>query len=309
MNANKNLIFQLLFVSTILLLNGCEKTKLSEVKNVSSSENDNSLTFIVHPYDNPSRLVARFTPLCDYLGSQIGLTVKFVVARSYVDQIRRIANGDADLAYMGPTPFLRAQDHYLKGSDNKLFPLAAEVRFGSASYKSVIVVRSNSKITSVEKIANHTFAFGAPHSFSSHYVPRILLGNAGLSFSSLQDFAYLGRHERVALSVLHGDFDAGGLNENIAMNYKDRNPGLRILATSPSLPPHLIVARPNLDKVLIQKIANALVNPNKDNLKFEKSMLKFGKNISFSTPNMLEFDNARKVIMAIESTPVVAPTW
>jgi ABC-type phosphate/phosphonate transport system substrate-binding protein len=42
--------------------------------------------------------------------------------------------------------------------------------------------------------------------------------------------------------VLHGDFDAGGLRLDIAKTYLPR--GLRILATSQPLPPHVIAASP-----------------------------------------------------------------
>jgi len=297
----------LMLVFVVFGLVACDRQVSTEL--VSSTEPDEPvLTFIVHPYDNPSELIARFAPLCDYLGNQLNIKVKLVVARSYVDQLRRIVNGQADLAYMGPTPFLRAQDHYLKTAENKLIPLAAEVRGGQPTYHSVIVVRTDSPIKTIKNLSGHTLALGAPHSFSSHYVPRVMLGNAGLSFSNLRNFAYLGRHERVALAVLHGDFDAGGLNRDVALRYRSRNPGIRILATSPPLPPHLLVARPGLKAKWVTQLRRVLIAPNHTSA-FDKAVQGLGTNTRFTQPNMADFARARRVINAVESFPAVLPTW
>lgn len=297
---------------TLLLwvVTGCQQdSSITAEKTESSQTSQDSLTFIVHPYDNPSRLVERFTPLCDYLGQMLDQPVNLVIARSYVDQIQRISKGQADFAYMGPTPFLRAQDHYLIDSPKKLIPLAAEEKEGKASYQSVIIVRKHSDITTVEGLANRTLALGAPHSFSSHYVPRILIGNAGLAFKDLRDFAFLGRHERVALAVLHGDFDAGGLNREVALLYQNRSPGLHILSTSPPLPPHLIVARPELPEKLVQQITSALLKPEHHNETYLIAVKNLGVGTRFTEVSMKAFERARRIIASVESTPSVLTSW
>ncbi|MCP5407846.1 MAG: PhnD/SsuA/transferrin family substrate-binding protein [Chromatiaceae bacterium] len=88
--------------------------------------------------------------------------------------------------------------------------------------------------------------------------PRFMW-KAGLTLADLKDYAYLGRHERVALAVVHGDFDAGGLREDVARLYLDR--GLRIIAESPLLPPHVIVARPGLAPSVTDALRAALLEP------------------------------------------------
>lgn len=265
-----------------------------------------ALTFLVHPYDTPSQLITRFQPLCDYLEQRLGQPVKLQLASSYVDQIKRISNGSADLAYIGPTPFLRAQDNYLNDQEQRLTPLAAEATDGQAGYHSVIVVGSNSDIESIEQLKSHSIAFGAPHSFSSHYAPRTMLAASGLGLRDLRDYTHLGSHERVALAVLHGDFDAGGLRKTVANKYAHRTPGLKIIATSPPLPPHLIVARPGLDVKLMEQISNALLTPTTD---FEEVTLALGHGIYFVTPDLSLFLSARQVIEAIETRTEVPAQW
>ena len=305
------ILLRLLCLTFLFISSACQKQepdkKLQD--SVSPAMEKPALIFLVHPYDTPSQLITRFQPLCDYIQQKINHPVKLELASSYVDQIKRISNGQADLAYMGPTPFLRAQDHYLADEKNKLIPIAAEVKGGEASYHSVIVVRNSSVITTVDDLNGRTLALGAPHSFSSHYVPRVLIGNAGLAFKDLRDFAFLGRHERVALAVLHGDFDAGGLNREVAQRYKDRSPGLRILSTSPPLAPHLIVARPELPIKQLNLLKTALLSPEEQGGKYQSAIDNLGSGTRFTRARMKPFELARRIIAAVESTPAALVSW
>lgn len=308
MPVSKNLHF--IIAILLVVLSACQQGSSIKTEKVEANKNSqHSLNFIVHPYDNPSRLVARFTPLCDYLGLILGQPVNLVIARSYVDRIQRISKGQADIAYMGPTPFLRAQDHYLVDSQEKLIPIAAEEKDGKASYRSVIIVRDDSDIQTVKDLVNRTLALGAPHSFSSHYVPRVLIGNAGLAFKDLRDFAFLGRHERVALAVLHGDFDAGGLNREVALLYQNASPGLRILSTSPPLPPHLIIARSGMEKKVLQQLSSALLEPDNEDESFRLAVQSLGAGTRFTNADMKFFERARRIIATVESIPSELLTW
>ncbi len=168
------------------------------------------------------------------------------------------------------------------------------------------MVSSRSDIYSLAQLKNRSIAFGAPHSFSSHYAPRTLLAAAGFGFEDLRDYAFLGSHERVALAVLHGDFDAGGLRQSVAEKYAHRDPGLKIIKTSPPLPPHLIVARPQLDIKLVKQISDALLNPSSD---FNKAGLALGNGIYFVKPDLSLYQSARKVVRAIEARTEVPEQW
>lgn len=253
------------------------------------------LALIVHPYDTPSRIITHFQPLADYLSGQVGQPVHVQVAVSYGDQIRRIAAGEAQLAYIGPTPYLRAQDHYLKGAERKLQLLAAEASETGMGYRSVLVARIDDPLSTVDDARGRTVAFGSPHSFSSHYVPRVMLARAGVELADLKDYAYLRRHERVALAVLHGDFDLGGLRKAIAERYLER--GLRIVEESPSLPPHVIAAAPDLDPELAARLREALLGAEGEAL---AEFQPFGERVRFAPVDDDDFALARAVVQAVE---------
>ncbi len=248
------------------------------------------LAFIVHPFDTPSRLYQRFRPLCDYLQEVVGRPVVLRIASTYEEQIQHIAEGKADLTYIGPTPYVRAHDHYAP-----VRLLAAEAVRGRAFYRSVIVARRDGPIRSLADTRNRTMAFGADKSFSSFYIPRLLLQNAGVRLSDLKNYAYLGRHERVALAVLHRDFDAGGLRLEIAQQYLER--GLRVIATSDPLPPHAIVARPGLPEPLAEAVRGALLTPN---ARGREAFAAMGEDVSFVPIRDSDYDLAREVVRALQ---------
>lgn len=267
---------------------------------------DNALLFAVHPYDTPSRLESRFRPLCDYLGARLGRPVALYLAHSYGDQIYRIGHGQVDFAYMGPTPYLRALKHSLNGPGGKALQLlAGETQEGIAGFRSVIVALKSSPIHTVADLRDHSLAFGDHRSFGSHFMPRALLWRAGLTLADLSDYTYLGRHERVALAVVHGDFDAGGLREDVARVYLDR--GLRIVAESPLLPPHVVVARPGLDKAVTAAVRNALIDPGPD---VGLAIVALGPGVGFAPVNDTDFGLARRTVRAFEAAqPAETVLW
>jgi phosphonate transport system substrate-binding protein len=252
---------------------------------LASAEDDKSLVFVVHPFDTPTQLYRRFRPLCDYLQETLGRPLTLRVASRYEEQIGYIADGRADLTYIGPTPYVQAR---------KLAPvrlLAAEAENGKAFYRSVIVVRTDSPVRSLAGLKGRSMAFGAEESFSSSYIPRLLLQDAGVGLEDLGRHAHLGRHERVALAVLHRDFDAGGLREEIAQTYLDR--GLRIVATSEPLPPHAIAASPQLPATLAEAARSALLQPTE---RGRQAFRALGDRISFVPVSDRDYNLARDVV-------------
>ncbi len=295
----KEYISPLLLMSVLLLLTACNQHQHTD-KNKSDSiprSETPSLLFAVHPYDNPSKLMARFQPLCLYLSKHLKQKVKLSLASSYGDQIRKISQGKVDLAYMGPTPYLRAHDNYLKNAKKNITIIAGENQNGKASYLSVLIVKKNSPIKKVADLKDHTVAFGATRSFGSYFMPRSMLLDAGLQLHDLKDYEFLGRHERVALAVVHGDFDAGGLRKDIADRYLGRK--LRIIAYSPPLPPHVIVARPGLDPDIIHKIKNALLHPQADAKDALRAFSMEGKS-TFTPVKDSTFNFARDIVKRME---------
>lgn len=246
------------------------------------------LIFVVHPYDTPSRIYARFRPLTLYLAGVLERPLNLVIASTYDEQIAMIADGRADLTYIGPTPYVQARNRAA------IRILAGEAEKGQAFYQSAIVVRADSPIKTLAELKGKRVAFGAAISMSSTVAPTLMLAQAGVKLEDLADHAQLDRHERVALAVLHGDFDAGGLRLDIAREYLPR--GLKILDTSPPLPPHLIACSPHFPEALEIRARQALLVPDDSGLRAFKSL---GEAISFVRIDDSHYQSVRRMLRAL----------
>ncbi|MCK4839903.1 MAG: phosphate/phosphite/phosphonate ABC transporter substrate-binding protein [Desulfobulbaceae bacterium] len=211
----------------------------------------------IHPYLPATELVKRFTPLTTYLSAELGVTVEIRIKKSYQAHIDFVARDQADLAYLGPVSYLRA---FNKTAPQPLLA-RLEVR-GKPVFHGMIIVRQDSPIQKLSDLNGKSFAFGDPNSTMSHIVPRAHLKKAGIGLESLSRHEFLGSHHDVALGVLGGYFDAGGVKEEVFYEYEKR--GLRVLAKSPPISEHVFMARSDLAPELVERLRKAFMAVNQD---------------------------------------------
>lgn len=211
-----------------------------------------SLTLAVHPYKSSSALIKAFSPLADYLSLKLNLDVDLQISSSYHSHVDRLGNNQVDVAYLGPASYVLLVDKF--GSKPIL---ARQLINGQPFFQGKIIARRDSPVNSLQALLGKRFAFGDPSSTMSHLVPRYMLIKAGLGTEKLSEHQFLGSHDNVALGVLTGDFDAGAVKEAVFYKYQSR--GLKALATTPSIPEHLFVARSDLATETILELRRSLV--------------------------------------------------
>jgi phosphonate transport system substrate-binding protein len=217
-----------------------------------SAEPPGSLVLGVHPYLQPSEIFGRFNPLARYLSDELGIPVVLEISTNYDTHIDRVGSGSVDIAFMAPVSYVRLVDTF------GYVPLLAVMETGGrTSFKGYIVAREGAGLSGLADLKGRRFAFGDHTSTMSHYVPRFMLLEAGVDVADLAAYEYVGHHENVALGVLVGDFDAGGVKAEVFDEYLAR--GLVALAESRPYADHLFVANPNLDSAMVQSIREALL--------------------------------------------------
>ena len=208
------------------------------------------LTLWVHPYLPATELIKKFTPLANYLSEKCGQTILVKVSESYKSHIERVGEENIYLAYMGPASFVKTIDTY----GDKTLLARLEVN-GSPFFHGMIITRQDSSIETLNDLTGKTFAFGDPNSTMSHLVPLYMLMEAGISADKLKS-SFRGSHNNVALGVLGGYYDAGGVKEGVYYKYRKR--GLKLLATSPPVSEHLFVARKDIPQATIDILRQAM---------------------------------------------------
>jgi phosphonate transport system substrate-binding protein len=206
----------------------------------------------VHPYLPATELVKRFSPLSEYLAGQLDAELHFRIASNYQDQIDAIASHKVDIAFVGPAVYVKLVEEHGK------WPLAARLSFsGSNLLRGVIVTRQDSGIKRLSDLKGKRFAFGDPHSTLSSRVPKAMLASRGVSIDDLKEHAYLRNHENVALGVLLGRYDAGGVKEETFNKYSSR--GLGVIEYTPWFSSHLFILNRNLPEKQRVRISEALL--------------------------------------------------
>ena len=228
------------------------------------SADDKALTLWIHPYLPATELTRRFSPLAAYLAKAIGRPVDIRIQKSYQAHLDFIGRDLADIAYVGPANYVYVTDQY--GPKPLLAKLEIE---GKPFFHGVIIVRQDAPILTLADLAGKSFAFGDPNSTMSYVVPSAMMAAAGVGLDRLAHHDYLGSHHDVALAVLGGYFDAGAVKDEVFHAYQNR--GLKALAITPPIPPHLFLTRADLPPALVSQLRAALLAintmlPNKENI-------------------------------------------
>ena len=217
----------------------------------SSGPAQQPFTLLIHPYRTAASLTKNFSPLAEYLSHAVNIPIQVKISKSYKSHIQQIGAEQFDLAYLGPAPYVQITHTY--GAKTILGRLEVD---GSPFFHGIIIARKDSPVLELKDLAGKKFAFGDPNSTMSHFVPRFMLVEAGVDITDLQEHAFLGMHANVALGVIGGYYDAGGVKENIFANYKDR--GIKLLAQSPPVSEHLFVAGKDIHPTTILALRQAL---------------------------------------------------
>jgi phosphonate transport system substrate-binding protein len=178
--------------------------------------------------ENRETVVKQYRPMVLYLEKVLNVTIEFVFTDNYADIINNFAKGQIDLAYLGPLPYVE-----LRAKDSNAEPL---VHFNEASgqpmYTCAIITLADSPLK-LQKLKNSRIALTQPLSTCGYLSVNGLLLEQG---SRLEDnrYTYLDKHDAVALAVVRGEYDAGGLKTAIGKKYSHM--GLKIAAETAPMP-------------------------------------------------------------------------
>lgn len=200
--------------------------------------------------DIPPVMYRRLTPLTEYLGKQLGQPVRLQLSPDMPAAIHGLASGQVDIAYLTPVAYLRAH------SEGNAQLVAKTVTEGRGSFQLMIVVREDSPIQSVDDLRGVRFAFGD----QAALLQRAVVVGAGMPLESLGEYRFLGHYDNIVRGVMSGDFQAGILKDTMAFKWQGK--GIRILYSSPALPPYNIAASGNMDPQTLAKLRAAFLGLN-----------------------------------------------
>jgi len=245
----------------------------------------NDLKFGSVAMDIPAVMHRKLSPLTEYLNKEIGLPVNLHLSPNMPAAIKSVADANVDLAYLTPVAYLKAH----KQGDAEI--LVKTVTNNKASFQLMIVVKKDSPIQSVDELAGKNFAFGD----KAALLQRAVVVGAGMPLEKLGDYKFIGHYDNIARGVQAGDFEAGILKDTKAFKWQDK--GLRILYSSPQLPPYNIAASKNLSPDMKAKLKKAFLSLDINKPEHKAVIKALSKKYDgFAATTDAEYDVVRKLI-------------
>jgi phosphonate transport system substrate-binding protein len=225
---------------------------------MATEANPDTLKVALLPDENASELIKRNQPLKDHLEHELGKKIQLIVTTDYSSMIEAMRFGRIDLAYFGPLSYVLAK------TKADIEPFAAMVGDGKPTYRSVVIANTNANVGALGEIKGKKVAFGDRASTSSHLIPKTMMAEAGLAHERDYQQHFVGSHDAVAVNVVNGNADVGGLSEVIWKALVERKvvdaSKVKVIGYSKEYPQYPWTMRSNLDPALKDKIRATFVN-------------------------------------------------
>jgi phosphonate transport system substrate-binding protein len=147
---------------------------------------------------------ATYRPLADYLSQKLGRKVQLRTVDSWEGLAKSLANGETDIALMGPWGYVLANNQ--SGAQ----AVATILYDGKPEYHALIITHPGSGIDKLEDLKGRTFAFGDKGSTSGYLIPTHQLMKMGIDDAEKYFSKTLyTRHQAIETQVTRGELDAG----------------------------------------------------------------------------------------------------
>lgn len=212
------------------------------------------------PQGSAVKMVGKWQPFADHLAGAIGHPVEIVVRKSYREVAEALARGEIDVCLTGSFLYVQAR------AEMGIVPLVKRVIGGHSTYSSLIVVRRDSGIATLDDLRGKRFAFTDLDSTTGYLLPvshLLRLGFPGPQ-AFFSEVIFTGNHDSALLAVHTGAADAAAFSTTRWRPDNPRIGGFVILWRSEPIPLGPFSARRDLDPALARRLKAAFLAFGKD---------------------------------------------
>ncbi len=206
----------------------------------------------VLPEESPRTIYEKLYPLKNFLSQKLQRSVHIEIAKDYADLENKIQENRIHLLFIDPAIYCELKWHM----KNKIFPLI-KPEGGIAETRSVFVTKEESKIEKIFDSLGKRIALGDEKSSFSYLIPLSMLRDVDISLKDFKSVGILGNEQKIALSIMIGDYDIGAMSEVVANKYLKY--GLKIIRYSEPTPRFLISYVKGLSNEEIDKVKDAIM--------------------------------------------------
>lgn len=146
---------------------------------------------------------ATYKPLAAYLAAKLGRAVELRTVDTWEGLAKSLANGETDLALMGPWGYVLA--NHEAGAQ----VVSTILYDGKPEYFAIMVTHPDSGIHSPADLKGRTFAFGDKGSTSGYLIPWHYFMTQGINPDTYFSKVIYTKHQAIETQVAAGQLDAG----------------------------------------------------------------------------------------------------
>lgn len=217
------------------------------------------------PERNIFKQFERYEPLAAYLSAKTGVDVKLKVLAHYGNVLENFESLKLDGAFFGSLSYSLA--HARLGVEVLARPESLDA---TSTYSGVIVVRKDSRISTVRQMKRKRLALVAQATFAGYLFPLVYLHDAGVRDPAkhFEEVYFAGSHDGVIRDVLDGKADVGGTKNTVLKELAASDPRiereLTILAKSADVPENALALRSTISVPVRAKLLDALTAMHED---------------------------------------------
>ncbi|MCX8030851.1 MAG: phosphate/phosphite/phosphonate ABC transporter substrate-binding protein [Thermodesulfovibrionales bacterium] len=249
MKIYKSIFFVLLFI----FLYSCEKSPEIVDNQIKFNENKGEFIVIgVVAEDSPRIIYEKLYPLKKFISDQIQRHVVIEIAKDFQDLENKIKDDKIHLIIVDPATYCELKWNFR----NKIYPIV-KPEGGVAETRSVFVTKEGIGIEKIFDSFGKKLALGEEKSSFSYLIPLSMLRDVDISIKDFKSVEMLQKEQRIALSILIGDYDIGAMSEMTAAKYIRE--GLKIIRYSEPTPLFLIAYTSALKSEYVDKIKESII--------------------------------------------------
>jgi phosphonate transport system substrate-binding protein len=249
---------------------------------------------------SPKVTVETYDTFLTYLGEELSLPIQLAQRSTYAEINEMIRSGVVDLAFVCGGGYVVAQRDF--GMELLVMP----VKGGASTYRSYLIVPSDSSAKSIDDLRGGSFAFTDPLSNSGRLVPLYMLhlkGETPDSFFKSYIFTY--SHDNSIRAVAAKLVDGASVDSLVydALVVEDPELLSRVKAIQVS-PPHGIapvVVHPQLNAELKDRLRQVFLEMHQEE-KGKKALAELGVD-GFVSPDDRAYDSIRFILDAVGTGP------
>ncbi len=247
------------------------------------------LRFAIVPQQSPRELAKRWGPIIQYISERANVPLQFQTANSLTTYQQEMKAGVYDIAFINAYYYVA----FSKEAGYKVFAQEKDAKFIS-----IMVVRKDSPVQTIEELNGKQLAFPGPTAVTS------LLANTHLKARNVHfSTNYVLSMDSVYRAVAKGLFPAGlGEARTFGSMEPEIRDQLRVLWSADPMPPFTFSAHPRVPPASLQKIQQAMLAMADDPKGLE--LLKAVNMKGFAVAHASEYEAIRKLKLLPLEEPV-----